>query len=169
MFGRLFSMSVNNSVLPQLDGVQDFQGLTGREKQILSTHLIPRTVAAEEWIYRQGTPRIAVYYLVSGSVGLYRQRDRDTLDRLMTVHERRGFCYATLYSDLLHTQGARAFEESSLFSLTRQDYDSLQQSHPDLAIKLLQRAIQYLTEDLDATLTEYTALTHKLTQSNIIV
>ncbi len=169
MFGHLFSTFVNTVVLSRLDGVQDFQGLTGREKQILSTRLIPRTVEAEEWIYRQGTPRIAVYYLVSGSVGLYRQRDRDTLDRLMTVHERRGFCYATLFSDSLHSQGARAFEECSLFSLTRQEYDSLQQSHPDLAIKLLQRAIQHLTKDLDVTLAEYTALTHKLTQSNIIV
>lgn len=169
MFGHLFSTSVDQSVLTRLDRVQDFHDLTGREKQVLSSRLIPRTVVAEEWIYRQGTPRIAVYYLVSGSVGLYRQQDEETLDRLMTVHERRGFSYAALYSDSSHTHGARAFEECALFSLARQDYNSLQQSHPELAIKLLQRAVQLLAEDLDATLIEYTTLTHKLTQSNIIV
>ncbi|MBN2001277.1 cyclic nucleotide-binding domain-containing protein [candidate division KSB1 bacterium] len=127
-----------------------------------------RFYKANERIYQPGTPA-AVYYIASGSVGLFKQYDKNPPERIQYINAGHWFGFSALFTAKSRCESARALEDSKLLALCISDYEELSKNNPFCALKIAQSVGRELTEELSNIRDEYYLLTSKLTYANILV
>ena len=152
-----------------VEKVRQFSDLSDREKARLADTLLLRQFSTQEIIYPEASPAPALYFVITGSVGLFRTTDDGYEERLRYVGPGRCFGYSALLEDTPRAATARALEDSSLIALLRVDFLTLLRDHPAMANKILIALTKELYHDFLETQNEFLELTAKLTKSNILV
>jgi len=153
----------------QLNGYSFFSELSRREKMKFAAVCHHRTFKRYENIYLEGKPGEAVFFLLTGSVELYKKEANGAEHRIQYFTPESIFGYTALFSDEARESSARALEKTELLALFRSDFLHLCQAEPMLALKVLTRISMEMRKHLSSLQQDYLSLTSRLTQANIVV
>ena len=146
-----------------------FANFSSRERKKLSHLGYVRTFKTEEQIYPQDSPAAATYYLIDGSVGLFKSQTEKIPDRIQYIQSPHCFGYEALFGIEKRQQGAVALETCTALAIFKIDFLNLCSHDPRFALKLLISASQSCNTDLVNLQNEYLNLTAKLTRGNILI
>ena len=165
---KLFDTPSNNEENP-INNIAFFSQLSSKEKRLLISLLHRRCFEMNEEIFRENSPATAAYFVIQGSVGLYKAKDDGIQDRVHYVSQGRCFGCSALLEETSALTSARALESTSVFVLLRNDFLSLIEAQPEIANKILISVGKELFTELAESRTEFLVLTHRLTNANIVV
>jgi CRP-like cAMP-binding protein len=145
-----------------------FESYSDHYIQVLSQTCFVRQFNAEESIYHEGSPAVAMYFVLEGSVGLYQKRRSQQTDRIQLVQSGKFFGDASLFTTRERQHSAKALEKTQLLVLFKTDYDQLTTSQPQLAMKILAMVAAKLYRDLTVFQTEFHELSQKVAQDQLL-
>lgn len=128
-----------------------------------------RDFRADDVIYQQGQPAMAIFFILQGSVGLFKSDADQRLQRLKVVPMGDCFGAAGALAGAMHHESAIALEPVQVLAMTHSEWSRLLQLQPTLAMEVFCGLYQELLADWHAILTEYHGLTVQLTKANIII
>ena len=165
---KLFTLSdyTESDLIEQCQILPFCKDMANHELQFFLRVAVPRSYQHDETIFKAGSPAMVCYFVLSGSVGLYRSRDKTTMERIKYVKPGECFGEEALFNDELRSNTARAQEETKVLAITNSDFDLLK---PIIANKILLFVAQLLHSQLCAAEEDMCALTRRLTEANIIV
>ena len=143
--------------------------LSEQEKRLMTDLLHRRIFQAHEEIYQENRPSAAAYYIIEGSVGLFRKYGHEQPERVAYCRPSQWFGYSALLSDRARDANARALEKTQVLALFRTDFLRLADSHCRCAYKILASITSELLKDYQETQQDYFALTRKLIRAHILV
>jgi signal-transduction protein with cAMP-binding, CBS, and nucleotidyltransferase domain len=146
-----------------------FAGLASKEKEELAQWLHYRLYDIDEEIISENSPAVAAYFILNGSVGLFKARKDGVRERVQYISSGRGFGYSALFHEALQTFSARTLENSSALVLFRNDFLFITETSPSLATKMLINIGKEIFEDLVGLQSEFLSLANRLTDGNIVV
>ncbi len=152
-----------------LDEITLFSQLSRSEKKGFILLLHRRNFGVNEVIYCENSPVSAAYFIIQGSVGLFKAKGDGIQDRVHYVSQGKCFGSAALFGGSSSFTSAQALEATSVFVLLRNDFLTLVEEQPGTAMKILIAVGQELHADWAESRTEFLALTHRLTNANIVV
>ena len=152
-----------------IDRIPHFANLDGSEKKMLSSVIHVRQFSNEEIIYTEASPSVAIYFIESGSVGLFRKFENAIFERVQYIGPGKCMGYSALLSEQPRRSTAKALENCSLVALLGTDLHHLRQNHPKAANKILLAVFNDVFDDLTDAQKEFLSLAIKLTKSNILV
>jgi len=152
-----------------LQGIDLFAGLTDQARNAIAAYLHQRSFAPQEMIYRQDAPSGACYFILQGSVELYRRGPEQQEERLRIVKSGQSFGVDALFPVHSRSHGARVFESCQCLTLTSADFAALKQNDPINATELLLCLLDEQLSVADRCCDEYLSLTRQLIHANIIV
>lgn len=145
-----------------------FESFSDHHIQVLSQTCFVRQFNAEESIYHEGSPAVAIYFILDGSVGLYQKRRSQQTDRVHLLQAGKFFGDAALFTAHARQHSAKALEKTQLLVLFKSDYDHLAASLPHLAMKILAMVASKLYRDLTVFQTEFHELAQKVAQDQLL-
>ena len=144
-------------------------GLERNDITVLQKYMQKRQFGLEEKIYQRGTPSAALYYINSGSIGLFTQLDDGHEERTQYIAKGRWFGVSALLENELRPHTARSLEETELFVLSTSELTNLFAAKPIVGNRFLLTIIGELHAAQVEMDSEYFKLLSRLTKSNIIV
>ncbi len=147
-------------MLRNLESLQEF-GDTDLEA--VASRCYIRQYKTNETIYAQESPSAALYFLISGSAALFRQRYKHN-DRVRYISSDHIFGYTALLSEKPRDTSAKALEPCTTIVITRQDLQILQFEHPSIAQQLLIAVLQAVYSELAQLRFEFHELATRLAQ-----
>lgn len=163
------SGSTNHDLAQLCQGLPFCDNLSHHELHFFLRIIVPRTYQQDEIVFDVGKPAAAMYFVLSGSVGLYRQTKETLMERVK--YAKRGECFGeeALLGTKLRSCTAQAQEETRVIAITTADFEKLVQTKPKIANKILHVVARGLYMQLRTTEDEMRVLTQRLTEANIIV
>ncbi|NOY57859.1 MAG: cyclic nucleotide-binding domain-containing protein [Calditrichaeota bacterium] len=155
--------------IEMIDRIPHFAALDGNEKKLLSSVIHVRQFSSEEIIYTEASPSVAMYFIESGSVGLFKRFENTILERVQYIGPGKWVGYSAMLGEQPRRSTAKALENCSLVALLGTDLDHLRQNHPKAANKILLAVFNDVFDDLTDVQKEFLSLTIKLTKSNILI
>ena len=111
----------------------------------------------------------AIYFLVTGSVGMYDSTNFSPQSRIKLVNPNSFFGYTALFDNQFRFESVRAIEHCEVFALMRVDFLEMLKHSSRLANRILLAVSQSLLGDIRQTEEKYSSLTLQLARSNIVV
>jgi len=145
-----------------------FESFNESEAEYLARSCYLRQFKTEQLVYAEGSPSVAMYIVVEGSIGLYQKRRSGQTDRLLLLQPGKFFGDSCLYSDKDRQHSAKALEKSELLVLFKTDFDKISSEYPPVAIKLLKMVALKLDHDLTVFQTEFHELAQKIAQNQLL-
>jgi len=142
--------------------------MTAAEIQTLGTSCYLRKFKTQELIYTEGSPSAATYFVVSGSVGLYKKRRSQQTDRVQYIPRGKFFGDAAFYANTDRKTSAKALEDTQTIVLFKSDFETLVRKHPALAIKVLLKLTHKVYNDLVVFQTEFHELSQKMAKDELL-
>ena len=133
----------------QLKATSFFTGLTDTDYYQLSSVVVSRIFAPEEYIFREGEERKLLIAISRGSVAI----EKGTGTSLVTLATfGAGECVGEglLLDDSAHGTSCRAIEETDALVLTREKFDEIVRERPTLYAALVSRAARAISQRLSA-------------------
>ncbi len=126
-----------------------------------------RHFRAEEEIYAEASPAAALYFIVSGSVGIYKKRRSNVTDRIQVIQSGKFFGEAALVTETPRQHSVKAMEKTEVLVLFKTDFDVLEQSNPKLALKFLKFITTKFYNELNIFQTEFHELSQKVAKDEL--
>jgi CRP-like cAMP-binding protein len=142
---------------------------TARDKRLLSKLLHIRFFAVHEEVYPASSPAVAAYYIIEGSIGVFRINDNNMPERIAYHKPQQWFGYSAFLNDDLRDTSTQALEQTRCLVLFRTDYLNLVEKDSSCALKILTNVCFDLHRTLEEVQKDYFALTRKLARANILV
>lgn len=152
----------------ELNRIKIFKSISHGEKKIVAKYLMHRKFVTEEEIYCESKPSVSAYFVLRGSVGLFKNTD-DRRHRIKLLTAGDGFGLAAFVPETAHRESAVALEPCSLLALPVSDFERLKELYPKLANTIISNVLKYLLEEFDQMQEDHLALTAKLAKAQIIV
>jgi HEAT repeat protein/ATP/ADP translocase len=131
-----------------LKSVSFFSQLDGESLRDLADIATEEDLPAGTSVYREGNPAEALYILVKGHCDILRKVEEE--DRhLASLGPREYFGEMSLLDGAPHTTGALLTEDSTLLSVTREDFKDLIREVPDIAFGIFAELSRRLREARD--------------------
>ena len=146
-----------------------FKELRSQDLEYLFKAGSVRSYLYNEIIFESEKPAMALHFVLSGSVGLYRQRKNEEMERFKYVKQGECFGEEAVLQDKLRLFTAKATEETKTFAITSSELRIILSNKSRIAICLLYSIICSYQDQLNTSEEELYALTRKLTEANIIV
>ncbi len=144
-----------------------FESFSESEIQALAKRCYIRHFAAQEEIYAEASPSAAIYFIIYGSIGLFKKR-RKVTDRVQAVAAGKFFGESALIDDLVRKHSAKALEKTQVIVLFKSDFIDLEQSHPRLALKILKLVVAKVNRELQVFQTEFHELSQKIARDHLM-
>jgi CRP-like cAMP-binding protein len=154
--------------LEKLSSMSLFRHLDEDELNIMSHFIHKREYLTGELLFRQATPANAFYMLCNGTIELYKTLSDGQNDRIRILRPGDTCGMAALWQ-VRHPYNAQALDPCRVYVLTAMQFQEIQDHRLALAQKLLSNLLRELWQAFDDLQTDYSNLTKKLIQSNIIV
>jgi CRP-like cAMP-binding protein len=142
---------------------------TAKELAILATLFQHRSYHEHDEIYSMNSPAAAAYYVIEGSVGIFKKCDGNTPERIAYIRPAQWFGYSALVCDKDRDAAARALEKTSCFVLFTTDFLELKHDHCQCALQLLTNICCDLMHNLQEIQIDYYSLAGKLARANVLV
>jgi CRP-like cAMP-binding protein len=155
--------------LEKLSSMSLFRHLDEDELCIMSHFIHEREYQIGELLFRQSTPANAFYMLCSGTIELFKTFTDSQSDRIRILRPGDTCGMAALWPTVRHPYNAQALDPCRMYVLTAMQFQEILDHRLALAQKLLSNLLRELWQAFDVLHTEYSNLTKKLIQSNIIV
>lgn len=128
-----------------LAGVRLFQGFSQEQLRLLAFGAETLHLSAGRDLYHEGTSSDSAFVVVSGKIGLYRERDGDRVDmgaaKPGTILGELGLIATTRW-----LTSAEVLSDADVMRLNRKPFRRMLEEYPELAILLHRR----ITDDLQA-------------------
>ncbi|MBN1480759.1 cyclic nucleotide-binding domain-containing protein [candidate division KSB1 bacterium] len=158
----------NNKVIEGIKRIPLFHDFREREIRILAHKCYIRHFAAEEEIYSENSPSAAIYFVVFGSVGMYKKRRSKITDRVQVVHAGKFFGETALVNDSPRRHSVKAMEKTEVLVLFQSDFKVLEQQYPGLALKFLKFITTKFYNELNIFQTEFHELSQKMAKDELM-
>ena len=166
---KLFSSITLSDVTVYASLFSQFGNLSGKEKRTMSALWHRRIFQSEDVIYLKDDVSFAIYFLVTGSVGMYDSTNFSPQSRIKLVNPNSFFGYSALFDNQFRLESVRAIEHCEVFALMRVDFLEMLKHSSRLANRILLAVSQSLLGDIRQTEEKYSSLTLQLARSNIVV
>ena len=126
-----------------------FQGMTVDQLKILASVCEEEFFEADMRIFDEGDPGGALYVVVSGRVGIEREKRKGSFVRVATLEAHSYFGETTLFDNGPRTAAAIAVQDSLTLRLRREPLIALARQYPDLSLELINVLSKRLSEAND--------------------
>lgn len=144
-----------------------FYDFDDNDIRILAKKCYIRHFNTEEEIYAEGSPAAAIYFIIFGSVGIYKKRRSRVTDRIQVVQSGKFFGETSLVNAALRKHSVKAMEKTDVLVLFKTDFELLEQTHPRLAIKFLKFITTKFYNELNVFQTEFHELSQKVAKDEL--
>jgi signal-transduction protein with cAMP-binding, CBS, and nucleotidyltransferase domain len=145
-----------------------FQGFSDGDIEALAKRCHVRHFNIEEEIYAEGSPATALYFIISGSVGIYKKRRCQVTDRIQVLHDGKFFGDSSLINDEPRKNSTKAMEKSLVLVLFKTDFDVLEQTRPRLALTFYKIVTNKYYNELSIFQTEFHELSQKVAKDELM-
>ncbi len=145
-----------------------FYDLTEGDMRELAKKIYIRHFDAEEEIYAEASPSAAIYFILSGSVGIYKKRRSNITDRIQVVQSGKFFGESALVTSSSRKHSVKAMEKTQALVLFKTDFSELEQTHPKLALKFLKYVTTKFYNELNVFQTEFHELSQKVAKDELM-
>lgn len=133
-----------------LSTIERYFGIEGADAEALLGELNSVEVAGGDWLFRQGDPADALYFLVRGRLEVWVEPERRRVDQnakmVGEVTPGESVGEIGLLTGGVRTAGIRAIRDSRLLKLDRQAFEHFARAHPKLVMQLAGGIATRLTE-----------------------
>lgn len=122
-----------------------FSSLEKEEISVIADLCQERTMAKGEYLYREATPRSAMYVVIEGNLEIVNGLD-EKKTHIAVIHEGSFAGEGALFDNRPHNSSCRAMQETTVVELTRVKMEKFFDLYPKSSIKILAelaRAISY--------------------------
>jgi len=145
-----------------------FQDLSDRDIRAFAEKCYIRHFNIEEEIYPEESPATAIYFIISGSVGIYKKRRSNVTDRIQVLHAGKFFGDAALVNSDPRVHSTKAMEKTDVLVLFKTDFDLMEKIRPQLALKLLKIVTNKYYNELSVFQTEFHELSQKVAKDELM-
>jgi CRP-like cAMP-binding protein len=145
-----------------------FQAIADSDIQALAKRCHIRHFNGHEEIYAEKSPSAAVYFIIYGSIGLYKKRRNSMTDRVQAIKAGHFFGESSLIQNIPRTHSAKALEKTQVIVLFQADFKDLEFSHPRLALLILKLVIAKISRELQIFQTEFHELSNKVARDQLL-
>lgn len=151
----------------ELRQVPLFEVLTNEELAAIKPRFSSLNLSPAEILFREDEPGDTLYIVVQGLVEIIKSLDAAG-ERILAVRgESEYFGEMSLFTlEHRRTASARALTEVSLMALTRADFDSILQRHPQLAYEMMRVLSTRLDESHNRSIKDLMKINQDLVQAN---
>lgn len=157
-----------NKIVESIKRLPLFQALPEGDVHTLAKKCHIRHFAIEEEIYTEDTPATALYFIISGSVGIYKKRRSQVTDRIQVLQAGKFFGDSSLVSDEHRKNSAKAMEKTLVMALFKTDFELLERTRPRLALKLYKIITNKYYNELSIFQTEFHELSQKVAKDELM-
>ncbi len=125
------------SVGQTLTKVPIFPGLSETELSFLAERTVPRQFAAGEIVFSEGQPCSGLYVVESGHVRIFKSSSGGREQVLSVDGPGSSIAELPVFDGGNYPASAAAVEESTLLFVSKQDFQALCLTHPQVALKVL--------------------------------
>ncbi len=120
-----------------LTRVPIFSGLTETELAFLSQHTVPRRFSAGETVFAEGEPCTGLYVVESGHVRIFKSSPGGREHVLSVDGPGSSIAELPVFDGGSYPASASAVDDATLLFVSKQDFQSLCLTHPQVALKVL--------------------------------
>lgn len=121
-----------------LKQVPFFKGMTIHQLEVLANICEEELFEEDSWIFHQNDPGGVLYVVVSGKVGIEREKRKGSYARLATLGAYHYFGEMTLLDTGPRSAAAIALQDTLTLSLRREPLIALARQYPDVSLELIQ-------------------------------
>lgn len=144
-----------------------FQDFDERDIRILAEKCYIRFFGPEEEIYAEESPGAAIYFIVYGSVGIYRKRRSNVTDRIQVIKAGAFFGESALVTEAPRRHSVKAMEKTQVLVLFKTDFERLEQIHPRVALIFLKFVALKFFDELNIFQVEFHELSQKIAKDHL--
>ena len=122
-----------NRILESIKRITLFQDLSESDLQSMAKKCHIRHFNIEEEIYPEESPAAALYFIISGSVGIFKKRRSNMTDRIQVLHTGQFFGDSSLVNSNPRKNSTKALEKTQVLVLFRTDFEMMERTRPKLA------------------------------------
>lgn len=164
-----FDKSLTEIELLSWQGIKSLAKFSRPDFSKLKTYFHTRDFPPNKTIYQQDQAAVAIFYVLQGSIGLFRSDSNHQVERVKVALQGESFGFAGVLVNTNHQETAITLEDVRVLTLMQSEFIRLTRQYPSLAIHLLCGLLQESMTNWYSALNEYQALTMELTKSNIII
>ena len=158
----------DEKIVKSLRALSFFKHLSDKELRILAKKCYIRYFQPEEEIYPENSPAAAVYFVVSGSVGMFKKRRSEITDRVQVIRSGMFFGDASIVGETTRKHSAQALEKTQTIVLFKSDFDEMELTAPQLALALVKIITQKYYSQLLHFQTEFHELSQKIAKDELM-
>lgn len=158
----------DEKMIQSLRRLAAFETLSETDINALAKRCHIRYFSAQEEVYAEKSPSAAVYFIVNGSIGLYKKRKSQATDRVQAVSAGHFFGESALIEKAVRTHSAKALEKTQVIVLFQSDFAELETVHPHLALSILKLVAAKISRELHIFQTEFHELSQKLARDQLM-
>ena len=128
-----------------LQNIELFRGIGSTELELLAQQLTEQRYAAGEVVFREGDPADRVFFLLSGTMRVYVDREGQTITY---KHMEAGECFGemSLIEDIPRAASVRAESPTHCVTLSKDVFTDLLGHHPQLALGIMRNLSRHLRQ-----------------------
>ena len=131
------------------DDLKAFRFLSEDEKELLLDHLEWRSLAAGEILWEEGAPSESLVFILNGRINMKKQTEFPDKQVVIGVYTTGSILGAASFLDgSPRPWAAKAYVDTQLGVLTRENFDDIVKNHPAMALNLFKGMILTLSSRL---------------------
>lgn len=148
-----------------------FAGLAENELAFLTQHAVPRRYAAGETVFAEGEPCLGLYVVESGHIRIFKSSSGGREHVLSVDGPGSSVAELPVFDGGNYPASVAAIEEATLLFISKQDFQALCLSHPQVALKVLRvvgarlRRLVGIIEELSFTTVRHRLASYLLRQA----
>ena len=145
-----------------LKSMPPFQKLSKKYIHLLSKIIHNRIYTANEYIFYEGDPGVALYILLDGEVNIFQNNGEEKISDLVTLTRGDFFGELALIDGDVRSASAVALKDSTVAVIFKPDLDQFIEQHPKRGIKILSGISEIIATRLRAVNKDYMDLVNKI-------
>jgi len=133
------------TIIDYFDTINLFHDLIPEEKSVLADQVEVRTCAPNEFLFKENTPRKALYLVFEGQVELFKENPFGEVRRLKIFEKHDFISEGALIEDYPHTTSARTVVHSTIMAISRDRFGAIYEEHPRITEKILLQVAKFIS------------------------
>jgi len=128
-----------NEIIEFLGRIELFKDLDETERGLLAGAIVVDNLAPETLLFEENSPRKKLYIIEKGEIELFKRTPFGDEMRLAFFAKEDFVGEGAFMDDYPHSTSARALLDTTVLSISRQDFADLSERQPSIAMKMLSR------------------------------
>ena len=137
--------SFKDELCDMLQRAQMFSDFEHNDIEALSSFARAYSVEKGATIFKEGKKGSFLCVIIDGRVDIFKESDERENKRITTVRPGKTMGEMSILDELPHSATAIASEETKLVLITRNNFDSMTEKHPELGLKVMRKIAKLLS------------------------